>query len=168
MSRFMSVCFALSLLLLCAGCGDSVSTSSNPNQTFVTDVALGGMTEVKLGEIAQKNGASKAVKDFGARMVADHGSANTKLADLASKKGWTMPAALDSKHQKDVDRFSALSGVDFDKKYIDDMVDDHEKDVKDVKEALSKITDPDLKNWAQSALETMESHLQAIKAMKNS
>ncbi len=48
------------------------------------------------------------------------------------------------------------------------MVDYHENDLKEVKNALKKINDPDLKKWAQSALDVMESHLSAIKAIKGS
>ena len=161
-------CMAALVMLLLVGCGEDtkLTVSSNPDQTFVNDVALGGLAEVKLGELATKNGASQEVKDFGAQMVTDHGKANSDLAALAGKKGWKIPTELDSSHQKDVDKFSKLSGADFDKDYVKDMVEDHEKDVKDVKDAIPKLKDADLKTWAQGALEVMEGHLKKIQAIK--
>ncbi len=119
MSKISTGVFAALLLLFSAGCGDSISTSSNPDQAFVTDVALGGMTEVKLGEIAQKNGTGKAVKDFGARMIADHGKANSELSDLAAKKHWDMLSCVGFKTSKGYGQiWCKLTGLDFDKEYI--------------------------------------------------
>ena len=46
------------------------------------------------------------------------------------------------------DKLSKLSGKDFDKEYISDMVDDHEKDVKEFEKASKDAKDPDLKAWA--------------------
>ena len=47
--------------------------------------ASGGMGEVKLGQLAQQNGSSDAVKEFGKRMETDHSKANDQLKDIASK-----------------------------------------------------------------------------------
>lgn len=156
------------VMLLLVGCGEDtkLTMSSNPDQTFVNDVALDGMTEVKLGELATKNGASAEVKDFGAQMVSDHGKANADLIALAAKKGWKVPTELDSSHQKTVDKFSKLTGSDFDKDYVKDMVDDHEKDTKNVRDSIPKLKDSDLKTWAQGALDVMEGHLKKIQAIK--
>lgn len=148
--------------MLVAGCGEMAPRNDSQ---FVTDMAVGGMTEVRLGELASKNGERQDVKDFGKKMVADHGKANNELMDLAKKKGWTLPADIDSKHQAVVDKLSKLSGKDFDKQYISDMIDDHEKDVKMVKDSLPKLSDADLKAWANNALPVMEGHLEEIKAI---
>jgi putative membrane protein len=43
------------------------------------------MGEVKLGQLAQQNGSSDAVKEFGKRMETDHSKANDQLKDIASK-----------------------------------------------------------------------------------
>ena len=51
------------------------STLSSNDREFITKAATGGMTEVQLGEIARKNAASDAVKQFASRMVQDHGKA---------------------------------------------------------------------------------------------
>src|SRR5262245_56588503 len=72
---------------------------SAQDQKFVREAAQGGMMEVQLGELAQQNGASTEVKDFGRRMVQDHTQANDRLKTVATDKGITLPTEL-SQEQK--------------------------------------------------------------------
>ena len=51
-------------------------TLSTSDAAFLTTAARGGMAEVRLGQLAQTNGRSAAVRGFGQRMVDDHGRAN--------------------------------------------------------------------------------------------
>jgi len=46
---------------------------------------LGGMAEVKLGELAQQKGTSDKVKDFGQKMVTDHSKAGDDLKQVAQR-----------------------------------------------------------------------------------
>src|SRR5438105_4313352 len=46
---------------------------------FMKGMARGGLLEVKLGELAEKNAASEAVREFGSRMVKDHSAASESL-----------------------------------------------------------------------------------------
>ena len=122
--------------------------------------------EVKLGELASQKAASAQVKEFGAMMVKDHGKANQELKDLAGKKGVTLPAELDSKHQGMVDKFSKLSGEAFDKEYVSDMVSDHKKDVAEFEKASKSAADADLKAWAGQTLPTLQTHLKHAQDLK--
>src|SRR5690348_16625868 len=48
---------------------------SKKDKSFAEEAAMGGMAEVELGKLAQQNAQSDDVKQFGARMVQDHGAA---------------------------------------------------------------------------------------------
>jgi putative membrane protein len=50
--------------------------------------------EARLGELAQQQAKSTEVKDFGQRMVEDHGQANDKLKQIAEQKGIELPQDL--------------------------------------------------------------------------
>ena len=60
-------------------------TLSTSDASFMTTAARGGMAEVQLGQLAQRNGRSEAVRRFGQRMVNDHGRANQELLALAQQ-----------------------------------------------------------------------------------
>ena len=143
---------------------ENSGSSMGPNagfsdKHFLVKAAQGGMTEVQLGQIAQKNAQSSSVKEFGARMVADHSKADADLKALATEKGVTVPDKLDPKHQAMVDKLSAMSGNDFDKAYVNDMVEDHKKDVGEFQKASTSAQDPDVQAFASKTLTTVKSHL---------
>ena len=125
------------------------------------------MTEVELGKLAQQNGSSADVKQFGSHMVMDHSKANDELKALAAKKGITVPETLDAKHQAMVDRFNHLSGPAFDRAYVHAMVRDHEKDAAEFRAASNKAQDPDVKSFAGTTLKVIESHLSDIKSIQS-
>ena len=70
---------------------------------FMVKVADVGMTEVKLGGIAQDKASSKRVKDFGEMMTKDHSKAGEELKSLAGRKKVTLPETIGEDHQKKID-----------------------------------------------------------------
>ena len=139
--------------------GTSAASLSDADKTFMTKAAIGGMAEVTLGQMAATKGASNDVKDFGNRMVNDHGKANDELKALASSKGVTLPTDLDAEHKKASDALSKKTGKAFDKAYMADMVKDHVKDVAEFQKESSSAQDPDLKSWVTKTLPTLQDHL---------
>jgi putative membrane protein len=132
---------------------------SAEDRKFVVDVAQGSLAEVELGKVAALRGNSDKVKQFGQRMVADHGKAGDELTQLARQKGITLPKELDNKHQQLRDRLAKLSGAEFDRAYMNEMVKDHRKDVAAFKKHMQTSKDLELKVWAGQTLPTLEEHL---------
>lgn len=133
---------------------------------FAHAAAVGGMTEVELGKVAEKNAASPQVKEFGAMMVADHGKANDELKGIAAGKGIQLPAELPKGKQAMVDKFAKLTGEEFDKAYVADMVKDHKKDLAEFQKAAKSLEDPQLKAFAEKGAGMIEHHLQRIEAIQ--
>ncbi len=141
----------------------AADTVSSADKSFVMKAAQGGMTEVQLGQLASDKGASQDVKDFGGKMVTDHGKANDELKSIATSKGLTVPDKLDSTHQAVVDKFNGLSGAAFDKAYVKEMVKDHQKDNSLFQKEASSGQDPDIKAFAAKTDEVVKMHLSMIK-----
>jgi putative membrane protein len=59
-----------------------------------------------------------------------------------------------------IEKLSKLSGAEFDKEYMSDMVKDHEEDVKDFQTQGNDGTDPDIKAFASKTLPILQGHLQ--------
>jgi putative membrane protein len=138
---------------------------SNDDRQFITQAAQDGMAEVQLGKLAQQKGSSAGVKQFGQRMVDDHGKANKELESIASKLGATPPKTLDQKHQETMKKFEKLSGAEFDREYAQAMAQDHEKAVS-LFEKQSKSGDADeLKKFAAKHLPTLQEHLKMARGL---
>ena len=133
--------------------------------TFIKKAADGGMTEVELGKVAEKNGQKDDIKSFGSQMVKDHGKANDDLKNIASKMNVTVPDKVSAKHQAGITKMSMLSGVAFDTAYAKDMVEDHEKDIAEFEKALGEVSNEDLKKFIDDAIPMMKGHLEMAKKM---
>jgi putative membrane protein len=139
-----------------AGAGASVPAA---DMAFAQKAAAGGLAEVHMGKMAQQKGSSDQVKQFGARMVEDHSKANDELKQIAGAKGIALPTDLDAKHKAKMDKMQKLSGAQFDRAYMDEMVADHKQDVAEFKKEASSGKDSDLKAFAAKTLPTLEDHL---------
>src|ERR1039457_7497018 len=109
-------------LLLAVPYAKAETKVSTADKDFILAAAQGGMTEVKLGELAAQKAMRDDVKAFGQMMVKDHSAINDDLKALAAQKGVTLPDRLDAKHQATVDEMSALTGAAFDDAYIAGMI----------------------------------------------
>ena len=143
----------------CLGAANSDKTVSGMDSQFAGKAAIGGMAEVKLGQLAQRNASSGDVKAFGQKMIADHTKAAEKLKDVASKDNISLPTNLDAKENATYDRLSKLQGSDFDRAYMQDMVKDHKMDVAEFHKEANSGRNPDLKNFASETLPTLQEHL---------
>jgi len=162
--RFMSlVAVGFFLALPCARAGTTLVAA---DQNFILAAAQGGMTEVKLGEMAAEKGTRADVKEFGQLMVKDHSAINGDLKALAAQKGVSLPDNLDEKHQRMIDKMAALSGSAFDEAYIADMVKGHKMDAKEFKAESAATTDADIKSFVDKSLPVVQRHLAQIKAIK--
>ena len=131
------------------------------------EIADGGMLEVKLGELAQTNGAAAGVKDYGMMMTKDHGMANSDFEKIAEKHNISLPTTLSDKSQKTYDKLAGLKGVDFDKEYVSTMMDGHEDTLEILKKQSEDGKNADMKEFAMKTIPTVEKHLESIKAMKD-
>jgi len=135
---------------------------------FATKAAVGGMAEVEFGKIALNKSSNAKIKEFANMMVNDHGKANSELKTLATAKNITLPSALDEEHVKVMNDLTALTGRDFDKKYVDVMVDGHKKTL-DLMEKESKDgKDADLKAFATKTAPIVKAHGEMINKIKDS
>jgi len=141
----------------------TATTLSSTDQDFINKAAEGGLMEVTLGQLAAAKATNSDVRDFGNRMVSDHGTANDELTQLAADKGITLPTQPGAPAQKASNELSSKMGKAFDKAYMSNMVKDHEKDVADFKKAANEVQDPDLKAWVTKTLPTLEEHLRQAK-----
>jgi putative membrane protein len=167
MKKIMSFSLPVAAALLMLACAGDASDGGKKSDGFAKNAAQGGMAEVQMGKLAAERGGSAAVKLFGQRMVDDHTKANIEMNQLAARKNIALPQELSSEQKSMMDKLSKLAGADFDKQYVDAMVEDHEKDVEEFQTQSEKGDDPDVRAFAAKTLPTLRDHLQMIKDIKS-
>jgi putative membrane protein len=151
---------------------DSNSNKMAPNSNlktneFVSKAGAGGMMEVAMGKLAQSNGGSNDVKDYGKMLEKDHGEAGDKLKSIANAEGISFPSTMTDEQSQHMAHLQSLTGADFDKAFIPMMIDDHTKDIAEFKKAAAGNENEKVKNFASTTLPTLEAHLSKAKSIKS-
>lgn len=129
------------------------------DSTFLKKAASGGIAEVELGQLALQKASSPDVKQFAQRMVNDHTKANGQLKQVAADEHIRLPQSMSAKDKATKDTLANLSGDDFDRAYMKDMVQDHRHDVAEFERESKSAQDPAVKSFAMQTLPTLRDHL---------
>lgn len=161
----LKISFAVVVVLGSIGFAQTNSGPNPADTSFIKKASQGGMTEIALGQLAVKKASNPKVKDLGQRMVEDHTKTNDQLKQLASEKNIDLPKHMSMKERATETALAKLSGPEFDRQYIDDMVKDHKKDVMDFKLESTTATDADVKSFAAQTLPTLQDHLKQAESI---
>lgn len=101
--------------------------ATDDDKKFLATAAQSDVNEIKLSELARDKASNPAVKAFASKMVTEHTQMSAKMKPFAESWGLTPPTSPDDDHQKEWNKLNGLSGKDFDKEYMSQMVSDHAK-----------------------------------------
>ena len=159
MQKFLPALAVIALVSTGAMAQDKAS------QKFITAAIEGNYAEVKMGELAQKNGQSSEVKAFGKMLSDDHGAAVQKSQEAAKTIGVSaVPAGPNAKQKADYDKMAKLNGAAFDKTFAEHMVKDHKKDIAEYQKASKKQDAAG--QYAQQTLPTLQKHLETAQSVQ--
>lgn len=142
-------------------------TKLEGDSEFAVSAANGGLAEVEFSKLAQGNATAPAVKEFANMMVNDHSAVNEELKTAAASKNISLPAAISEGKQEDLNKLAEKKGADFDKEYMDHMVNHHKDAVDLFQKEASDGKDADLKAWAAGKVATLQAHLDKAKAIRD-
>jgi putative membrane protein len=135
------------------------------DEAFVRVAAHGGLAEIKLGKLAMDQGSNEAVKAFGTSMVAEHTKAGDELKEAAKQERIALPTDLSAKDQATYDRLSKLSRGDFDQAYAQEIVKDHQQDLRDFQREAHHGNNDVIRGFASETVPMIQQHLDQAKAM---
>lgn len=150
-----------------SGTTGTAGTAADVDKSWVADQLEDGDREVRLGRLAEEKASHADVRAFGAMMVEHHTMAGTDLKRVADRHG--VAAATDDRgeNDRDFERLSALSGADFDRAYLDAMIDDHQDAIDEIEDKAGDNDEhADVKGWADKTLPTVRTHLERAKELR--
>jgi putative membrane protein len=137
----------------------NTNTLTGADKDFVMQAEKDGIQERVLGRMAEEKSQNSDVKDYGKMLVKDHNNALQKLVDLMEKNGIPQPKGLPEERNDAVKKMQGLSGAAFDKEFVNMMVVDHEKAVDTFRHEAATAQNPDVRDYANKVLPTLEKHL---------
>jgi putative membrane protein len=133
------------------------------------------MMDIDLGKLAEKSG-TPAVKRFGETIVRDQQAADKELTSFAKKRGVAkIPAHVpeteadkaDMKAQTDtMASIKKLKAAEFDRQYLQMMVDNRDKELARNEIAVAAVSDPDLKSMLENRRTTLQRHVDAARELQ--
>jgi len=163
-------------IFFCAASGTSIAQnnadSTRPSMSaseFVAKAGAGGLAEVEMGEVGVQKATSGQVKAFAKRVVTDHRKANEQLVAAIKGKGLQVPSSRSAMHKAMMDKFrEAEAGKDFDRDYMEQMVEDHKMDIELFETAADDAKlDPELRAYAKNTLPTLRDHLKQAQTIES-
>jgi len=124
--------------------------------------------EKEIARSAIDNASNDDVKAFAKRLFDEHNTLESDLQQLAKEKKVGVVAGTNKEHR---DRLAELKktdkGKDYDKKFLQSVIDEHEKAIKHLEEcAKDNSLDGACKACAQKALPQMKKHLEEARALQ--
>ena len=146
---------------------NSMKMKKNPDSKFMMKAAMGGKSEISLGETALQQSTNDDIKEYAQMLIDDHTAAGAELMQLAESKNVMLPTEMNSKHKKSITKLSSMSGGSFDKEFLKMVIKDHEKDIAMFKKEAAAGKDSEVKAFAAETLPTLEGHLAKAKSLMN-
>jgi putative membrane protein len=129
------------------------------NAMFLVKAAEINLEEIRLGQLAQKKSTHTSIKNLGKMMESAHLKAMGGLEELAAKKTISVPTEEDQEAKNTYAKLNAKSEKDFDKDYVDMMVDGHKHAIALFEKEAAESSDEDIRVWATSMLPELRKHL---------
>jgi putative membrane protein len=160
------------------GTNDSMATDANmangmamapmAASDFASTIAGSDMFEIASGKLAQSNATNADLKKFGEMLVMDHtkSSADLKTAAAAATPPVTLPTEMPAELQSKIDALKAAKGAEFDKLFVEQQKEGHQKALEALKSYSSSGDAASLKTFAGKATPVVQSHLDKLNAMK--
>lgn len=135
---------------------------------FASTIGGSDMYEIAAGKLAETMATTPALKKFGAMLVTDHtkSSAMLKTAAAAATAKVTLPTEVPIELKAKLDALKAATGADFDKLYVEQQKDGHQKALDALKSYATSGDQASLKKFATDATPVVQGHLDALNAMK--
>jgi len=137
------------------------------DSSFLKKALEGDNSEIALGKMAEKNGASPGVRDFGRTLATDHAAAKANALPVAKAHGVPDTDAMTPEAEAEAKKLQGLHGQAFDREFARYMVKDHEKDISDF-EKQAKTGDAATAGLARDTLPKLQHHLEIAEKLSAS
>jgi putative membrane protein len=137
-------------------------------EDFVKDAAQSSQIEIESSKLAMTKASNPEVKAFAEKLVKDHTDASAELMKLVHSKNAMWPPddpGMKAKKQKH-ESLQKLTGAEFDKEYLEDMISDHEAAMVVFGKESQSGKDAAIKAFADKTLPALRDHLKMARDLR--
>lgn len=146
------------------GSVDSSSIRSGTDEQFIPEQVAGNHNEIALAKLAVKTSTDKDIKSIAQQLITDHTRALERLSSMATAKKLTVAKGPSEEGSSLMSTLEKKQGAEFDKAWIEALIDKHKTSISKYEAAATAVTDKDLKAFVNQTLPKLRMHLDKLMA----
>jgi putative membrane protein len=135
---------------------------------FVFDAIASSYGEIKLAELANQRSRTEQVKRIAQKLLTEHTASLNELKTLAQAKAISVPVEEPDASKRKLEDIAEESGKDFDKEWVSEMLDLHEKSIDGFEKRLDDTEDAELRAFIAKTLPVLKEHREHLEACEKS
>lgn len=135
---------------------------------FVYDVVGSSYGEIKLAELANQRSRTGGVKQIAQQLLTDHTASLNELKTLAQAKAISIPVEEPDASKRKLEDMAEEGGSEFDKEWVQEMIELHEKDIDEFEDRLKNTEDAELKAFINKTLPVLKKHHESLQRLEES
>jgi predicted outer membrane protein len=136
------------------------------SSAFLKAAAAGNYYEVKLAQLALKQGGTPAVNTLARQLEKDHSLARKELEDLSVQLNVLLPATLPTGAEKALQELGKLKGAAFDARYLALLAEEHRKAIALHADAAANSRSKKVVDFASAKLPALRRHAEMVDRIK--
>ncbi len=122
--------------------------------------------EMDLAKQATKKATSADVREYAQKLVDDHEKMGKDLKAFAADKKIGIVTGVSKEHKEHLAELTKATGKDYDQKFIQMMIDSHEKALKMLNSCSKDSKDASIRDICDKSIPTIQKHLDDAKAVQ--
>jgi putative membrane protein len=136
--------------------------------SFANAVAASDLFEIESARLVSSKAGSAEIKSFALQLLSDHLKSGMELKAAAAKASppLTVTTALGAEQQRLLNELKATAGADFDRRFIDQQTNAHQKALGLLMDYVGHGESQPLKDFASRAIPVVEGHLDRLNSIR--
>ncbi len=140
------------------GTAEAVTSSEENLQEdadYLVSAHINSQLQVALGKVANQKSQSQQLKEFGRQLTEENRQIQQNINTLATGAGIEIQPALTPEYSGVVDSIKSLSDKDFDKAFLDLVLEEHNEDIERFTSLSNKTTNPIVRDMLTDNLDIL-------------
>lgn len=141
----------------------STASVSADDRAWLREMHQSGLADVQYGKLAERKGATAAVRRAGTTLAADHAAFDKMVMRVADGLGIALPTTERAGRLAEARRLEKESGSRFDRAFVATMTEEHRKAIAGAEKEAREGSSPEVTALARAALPGLRGHLDMLR-----
>jgi putative membrane protein len=171
LALYLIALFALLALSACSASEHSVQAAEETlyadEGAFAQEASQALVGEIHMGRQALQRSRNEEVKNYAAMLVDDRTDRLESLTRAMQENSIPQPGSPTPESLNETDQMAMLSGIEFDREFVNTMVANHKKDLESYKQMTVSLPAGSIRKHAEDRIPSLEMELQKAQELQS-